>query len=328
VDVHPTYPYLICVGLYDGRVAVYNMLQANTKEPLSVCTAEEKHADPVWQISWQKDDIDTNLVFFSVSSDGYILSWTLVKTDLKMQVKMMLQDSSVIESAATPNMESGTAIAFHNDLDYLYLVGTEDGKIRTCSKAFSSQYLDTNQAHYMGIYKVVWNPFHSKIFMTCSADWSVKIWDYSYHKKEPMFVFDLNSAVGDVAWAPYSSTVFAAVTADGFVYVYDLNISKYEHVCKQQVARKKKTRLTHIEFNPQHPIVIVGDDRGYVQSLKLSPNLRKMPKERKTMAIPDPNKVVKDDKKTKEVEKMEKLLALVSVQLTSSKIVYQPFGLF
>ena len=35
--------------------------------------------------------------------------------------------------------------------------------------------------------------------------------------REPMFVFDLNSAVGDIAWAPYSSTVFAAVTADGSV---------------------------------------------------------------------------------------------------------------
>lgn len=34
---------------------------------------------------------------------------------------------------------------------------------------------------------------------------------------QPMFTFDLNSAVGDVAWAPYSSTVFAAVTADGKV---------------------------------------------------------------------------------------------------------------
>lgn len=32
-----------------------------------------------------------------------------------------------------------------------------------------------------------------------------------------MFIYDLNSAVGDVAWAPYSSTVFAAVTTDGKV---------------------------------------------------------------------------------------------------------------
>ncbi|XP_075247342.1 dynein intermediate chain 2, ciliary-like isoform X2 [Convolutriloba macropyga] len=316
VDVHPTYPYLMCVGLYSGHVAVYNMLQHQSFEPEVMrappimSTAEEKHADPVWQINWQKDDIDTNLVFFSVSSDGYVLSWTLVKNELKQNVKMVLQDTNAVESAEQPSLESGTAMAFHSDLDYLYLVGTEDGKIRTCSKAFSSQYLDTIQAHYMGVYKAVWNPFHNKIFMTCSADWSVKIWDHSYHKKEPMFVFDLNSAVGDVAWAPYSSTVFAAVTADGNVYVFDLSVNKYEEICRQMVAKKKRTRLTHIEFNPKHPILIVGDDRGYVQSIKLSPNLRKMPKERKMMTT-DPNKVQKDDKKAKEIEKMEKLLALV-----------------
>jgi len=308
VDVHPTYPYLMAVGLYSGHVAVYNMLQHQS--PPIMSGADEKHADPVWQINWQKDDIDTNLVFFSVSSDGYVLSWTLVKNELKQSVKMVLEDNSSIESAEQPSLESGTAMAFHSDLDYLYLVGTEDGKIRTCSKAFSSQYIDTIQAHYMGVYKAVWNPFHNKIFMTCSADWSVKIWDYTYHKKEPMFVFDLNSAVGDVAWAPYSSTVFAAVTADGNVFVFDLSVNKYEEICRQMVAKKKRTRLTHVEFNPKHPILIVGDDRGYVQSIKLSPNLRKVPKERKVMTT-DPTKQPKDDKKAKEVEKMEKLLALV-----------------
>ena len=37
------------------------------------------------------------------------------------------------------------------------------------------------------------------------------------HCRTPMFIYDLNSAVGDVAWAPYSSTVFAAVTTNGKV---------------------------------------------------------------------------------------------------------------
>lgn len=35
-----------------------------------------------------------------------------------------------------------------------------------------------------------------------------------------MFIYDLNSAVGDVAWAPYSSTVFAAVSTNGKVSVF------------------------------------------------------------------------------------------------------------
>ena len=97
-----------------------------------------------------------------------------------------------------------------------------------------------------------------------------------------MFIFDLNSAVGDVAWAPYSSTVFAAVTADGKAHVYDLNVNKHEAICVQTVVQKKKTKLTHVAFNPRFYILIVGDDRGHITSVKLSPNLRKMPKVRAT----------------------------------------------
>ena len=64
------------------------------------------------------------------------------------------------------------------------------------------------------------------------------------------------------------------------VHIFDLSINKYEAICQQPVVAKKKTKLTHIEFNPIYPIIIVGDDRGYVSSLKLSPNLRKKPKVR------------------------------------------------
>lgn len=64
------------------------------------------------------------------------------------------------------------------------------------------------------------------------------------------------------------------------VHVFDLGINKYEAICQQAVVPRKKTKLTHIRFNPIHPIIIVGDDRGYVTSLKLSPNLRKQPKVR------------------------------------------------
>lgn len=45
------------------------------------------------------------------------------------------------------------------------------------------------------------------------------------------------------------------------MFVYDLNINKYEPLCEQMVAQKKKTKLTHVEFNPKDPIIIVGDDR-------------------------------------------------------------------
>lgn len=64
--------------------------------------------------------------------------------------------------------------------------------------------------------------------------------------------------------------------------MFDLSINKYEALCTQLVVAKKKNKITHIQFNPVYPIVIIGDERGHVTSLKLSPNLRRMPKVRMT----------------------------------------------
>ena len=95
----------------------------------------------------------------------------------------------------------GTCFDFHKKTDYLFLVGTEEGKIHKCSKAYSSQFLDTFEAHHMAVYKVLWNTFHPKIFMSCSADWSVKIWDHTY-RYPPSIVFK-NSLQTNYPRAPF-----------------------------------------------------------------------------------------------------------------------------
>jgi dynein intermediate chain 1 len=78
-----------------------------------------------------------------------------------------------------------------------------------------------------------------------------------------VFTFDLNEIVADVAWAPYSSTVFAAITSNGYVYFYDLAVDTYEPLCVQNVfnAHKRKRHLTHLAFNPQHPILVITDNK-------------------------------------------------------------------
>ncbi|XP_026859997.2 dynein, axonemal, intermediate chain 1, paralog 2 [Electrophorus electricus] len=304
LDIHKQLSYLVAVGFYDGCVAIYN-LKEQGPQPVYRSTARSgKHTDPVWQVKWQKDDTDNNHNFFSVSSDGRVVSWTLVKNELMFTDIIKLSTEGPVsdgkEGMQLPAMACGTSLDFHKQIDYLFLVGTEEGKIHKCSKSYSSQFLETYVAHNMAVDAVKWNHFHPKVFMSCSSDWTVKIWDHTI--KSPVFTFDLNAAVGDVAWSPYSATVFAAVTTDGKVHVFDLHINKYEAICQQAVVAKK-TKLTHIEFNPAYPIIIVGDDRGYVTSLKLSPNLRKKPKEKKGQELPKGPEV--------EVAKMEKLLSLL-----------------
>lgn len=48
----------------------------------------------------------------------------------------------------------GTAFDFHKQKDYLFLVGTEEGKVHVCSKAYTSHFIDTMDAHNMAVYKV------------------------------------------------------------------------------------------------------------------------------------------------------------------------------
>nr|XP_004047998.4 dynein axonemal intermediate chain 1 isoform X4 [Gorilla gorilla gorilla] len=304
LDIHVDHPYLVAVGHYDGNVAIYNLKKPHSQPSFCSSAKSGKHSDPVWQVKWQKDDMDQNLNFFSVSSDGRIVSWTLVKRKLVhvdvIKLKVEGSTTEVPEGLQLHPVGCGTAFDFHKEIDYMFLVGTEEGKIYKCSKSYSSQFLDTYDAHNMSVDTVSWNPYHTKVFMSCSSDWTVKIWDHTI--KTPMFIYDLNSAVGDVAWAPYSSTVFAAVTTDGKAHIFDLAINKYEAICIQPVAARKN-RLTHVQFNLIHPIIIVGDDRGHIISLKLSPNLRKMPKEKKGQEVQKGPAV--------EIAKLDKLLNLV-----------------
>ncbi|KAL8565254.1 hypothetical protein ACOMHN_001152 [Nucella lapillus] len=327
LDIHPEHPYQVAAGFYDGSVAVFNTVEKKDG-PVYRCTAKNgKHTDPVWQVRWQKDDADNNMNFFSISSDGRIAHWIIVKNEMifqdVIQLTMTGGPADGPDGIKVPTTGCGTAFDFHKQKDYLFLVGTEEGKVHVCSKAYTSHFIDSIDAHNMAVYKVAWNHYHPKIYATCSADWNVKIWENGGKpidsgadatSKKPLFSFDLNNSVGDVAWAPYSSTVFAAVTADGKVCVYDLSVNKYEPLCEQMVAQKKKTKLTHIEFNPNYPILIVGDDRGNVTSLKFSPNLRKVPKEKKGQPPMDAAQRLEF-----ELGKLNKILSMVREQPDSSK---------
>ncbi|CAE1288943.1 DNAI1 [Acanthosepion pharaonis] len=298
LDINPVYSNYMCAGFYDGSVAVYNLCK-HTGEP-EHRSERNVHNMYVAQIQWDKEVTEEQLCCNSVSPDGQVVKWILAPTGLKPHILVTLDISDFIEKSMVEmqimTFGSGITLDFHDTNNQIYLLGTEMGHAYVCSRVHSTESLQTFDAHYSSVYKIAWNRFHPKIFITCSEDWTVKIWENEGTIRKPLLVFDLGSQVYDVQWAPFSSTVFAAVTAKGQVYVYDLAIDKSEPLCVQVVIFLKKTRLMHLAFNPSHPVILVGDDRGDVTCLKLSPNLRKGPKERKGQ--------VPTDKKSK--EKLEK----------------------
>ncbi|XP_013111502.2 dynein intermediate chain 2, ciliary [Stomoxys calcitrans] len=304
-DIHPKYPFLVAIGLYDGNVHVYN-LKENYREPLYVSTGVgDKHIECVWEIKWGPDMADGEINFYSVSSGGRVFNWVLMQNKLMCTTIITLfLENGVVSGPDGTEMRlrsCGSCMKFHPEDPEIFLIGTEEGCIYKCSIAYSSKYLMTYKAHNLSVYRIDFNRFNSNIFISCSGDWRVKIWEDM--RTEPLFIFDLGSAVGDVKWSPYSSTVFAAVTNEGKAFVFDLNVNKYKAICVQAVVPKRKNKLTRLSFNEKLPFIIVGDDKGTVTSLKLSPNLRVM--------VKPPKKQQNVDQSILQIQKLEKLLSLV-----------------
>ena len=286
LQFQPDNPNWIAVGFYDGSVAIYDLLVKSADMPIYKSTAKSgKHHDPVWEIKWQKKDMDDNLNFLTTSTDGRVTQWTVTKTELVaadvIHLRADKSDPSHHAVAVVGKEDTvGPLIAIsggtcfdinHFDSD-IFIVGTEDGRLVKCSKAYNSQYVMTYEAHKLGVYAVKYSTHCRNVFLSASADWTVKLWDDTI--QQPILMFDLGQSVGDIAWSPVSSTVFAAVASDGRVVVYDISVSKFEPICDQAIT--KNSKLTHLSFNKFRPSLIVGDDIGQVLSFKLSPNLRKI----------------------------------------------------
>jgi len=177
-------------------------------------------------------DISKKYNFYSISSDGRVMNWNLMKNKLEPEevIRLKLIGRNNEDESSLIGLASGLCFDFNKFDPNIFILGTEEGKIliigriHKCSKSYSGQYQETYQGHLLAVYKVRWNNFHPRTFISASADWTVKIWDSKI--VTPILSFDLAMAVVDAVWAPYSSTVFATTTLDK-VYIYDLNVDKH-----------------------------------------------------------------------------------------------------
>jgi dynein intermediate chain 1 len=309
LDFHPQHPALLACGFFDGNVAVFDV-RSKKNEPIYFSSdPKTRHSEPVWSVKFQPEEGGQPLNFVSVSSDGRVTNWFMNKSELIHEEIMELKLVPIKAPSGVPSADSDSpapaaaasgpanvaGLAAGSCLDFCplsqlqYVVGTEQGAVHRCSTAFTSNYLQTFDGHSMAVYSIAWNRFHPRVFLSCSADWTVKVWEANTARA--MMDFDLGTSVGDVNWSPYSSTVFAACTSDGKVFVFDLAADKYNAVAEYKYSKLKaepslgataagpasdtSVKCTRVSFNPRSPVLLVGDDRGVITSFKLSPNLRK-----------------------------------------------------
>ena len=157
----------------------------------------------------------------------------------------------------------------------MYLAATDEGTVHRCSKSYAEQYLESYYGHDGPVYKVRSNPFWSDIFLTCSADWSSKLWNWREEEYKYSFKsLDLFDEVLDIEWNPNCSTLFASVCKDGRLELWDL--SKNNMLDPFAFDKPKEgfaSPKTMVRFCNGAPIVITGDMAGDTNIYRLHGSL-------------------------------------------------------
>merc|ERR1719443_145816 len=156
-----------------------------------------------------------------------------------------------------------------------YFTATEDCTIHQCSMSYQEQYLDTYTGHTGPIYRLRCNPFFHKddcpIFLTCSYDWTVRVWN-AKHTTGPKLTChqfeSLKEQVNDINWSPTTSSVFASVANDGRIEIWDLKRDVLSPVLtwfdKDPAGNELHIPKTAVRFSKNSPVVLAGTEDGKV----------------------------------------------------------------
>ena len=78
------------------------------------------------------------------------------------------------------------------------MAGTEDGNIHRCSVSYSEQYLDNYFGHTGPVYQIAWSPFVPELFLSASADWTMRLW--KEEQEASLLVFQVRESLRMIFW--------------------------------------------------------------------------------------------------------------------------------
>ncbi|KAI9440509.1 WD40 repeat-like protein [Lactarius indigo] len=235
VTFSPFHANLVFGGTYSGQILLWDTRSKHLpvlKTPLSAAG----HTHPVYAMQMVGTQNAHNLI--TSSTDGMVCSWL---------VDMLAQPQETLELVHAGHNKTGevaiTTLDFPDNETTAFWVGTEEGNIyqanrydRAGAKAGLNQY-DVYKGHSGPVMGLNFHPLigpvdFSDLFLTCSVDWTVKLWRSRSLAKpstttqtvSPIYSFDeADDYVYDVKWHPAHPAVFASVDGSGKFDLWNLN---------------------------------------------------------------------------------------------------------
>ncbi|KAF8492500.1 dynein intermediate chain [Gautieria morchelliformis] len=231
----PFHSNLVFGGTYSGQILLWDTRSKHLpvlKTPLSAAG----HTHPVYAMQMVGTQNAHNLI--TSSTDGMVCSWL---------VDMLAQPQETLELVHAghnkTNEVSVTTLDFPDNETTTFFVGTEEGNVyqanrydRAGAKAGLHQ-TDVYRGHAGPVMGIHFHPLigsvdFSDYFLTCSVDWTVKLWRKSTANKPTntaqsisyLYSFDeADDYVYDVKWHPSHPAVFGTVDGSGKFDLWNLN---------------------------------------------------------------------------------------------------------
>ncbi|EJF64142.1 WD40 repeat-like protein [Dichomitus squalens LYAD-421 SS1] len=235
VTFSPFHSNLIFGGTYSGQILLWDTRSKHLpvlKTPLSAAG----HTHPVYAMQMVGTQNAHNLI--TSSTDGTVCSWL---------VDMLAQPQETLELVHAGHNKTSevsiTSLNFPDNETTTFWVGTEEGNVyqanrydRAGAKAGLNQY-DVYKGHSGPVMGLHFHPLvgpvdFSDLFLSCSVDWTVKLWrakslakpSTAVNNVAPLYSFDeADDYVYDVKWHPTHPALFGTVDGAGKFDLWNLN---------------------------------------------------------------------------------------------------------
>ncbi|KAF7317958.1 WD-REPEATS-REGION domain-containing protein [Mycena kentingensis (nom. inval.)] len=273
----PFHSNLIFGGTYSGQILLWDNRSKHLpvlKTPLSAAG----HTHPVYAMQMVGTQNAHNLI--TSSTDGTVCSWLV---DMLAQPQVDLPCFFVRRLPTCCHYGLG----FPNNETTTFWVGTEEGNVyqanrydRAGAKAGLNQY-DTYKGHAGPVMGLHFHPLagpvdFSDLFLTCSVDWTVKLWrakslskpSTAPHAIAPLYSFDeADDYVYDVKWHPQHPAMFGSVDGSGKFDLWNLNADTEVPAVSTSVGSGRAINKLQWNKDGRHAALGGSDGKLYVYDI-------------------------------------------------------------
>lgn len=266
-------PNLLACGFHNGSIVILDISTRN-KTVIALSNRETSLSyEPVWQIFWFRgEEYERNEEqIMTCCQDGRIWKYRREKTLSCRPMMLVTRMEGAVKGIDQPRKRraydipvsrhpAALVLARHPVDTLMYFVGTDEGCIHKCSINNLHHHMDVFLAHNGPVYSMQFSPFCSKIFLTCGADWCVRIWTEDV--VQPLLTLNTSmESVQGAAWSPVNATIIASISGND-IHLWDIKHKIFVPASTTTSPTERGNLM--IQFTASGLNLVVGDGDGAV----------------------------------------------------------------